>query len=276
MSHADSGPSFPSRSGQTYMHENRLPAVKIDTLMVHPLTMDQTIDELEHLISTPGVSQHVVVNAAKVVAAHADPELRHVIEACDVINADGMSIVWASRLLGTPLPERVTGIDAMFELLKRGEERGWSIYLLGARPEVIPTVVSRVHAQYPHVNIVGHRHGYWSPSEEKGVVADIRESGADLLFVALPTPAKELFVGRNRQELGVRLVVGVGGSFDIIAGRTTRAPLWMQKAGMEWAYRVAQEPGRMWRRYLIGNTQYINLIGRQWARSKSRGKSQPA
>lgn len=249
-------------------HHRLLPTVRIDTLWVHKLTMRETLDELERLAGEPGVSQHVVVNAAKVVAANSNDNLRNIITACDVISADGMSVVWASRLLGTPLSERVTGIDTMLRLLQRGEDLGWSVYLLGAQPDVIETVVTLVRACHPGLKIGGHRNGYWTRDEEPLVVAAIRESGADILFVALPTPAKEMFVGRNKEDLGVKLVVGVGGSFDVIAGRKKRAPLWLQRVGLEWAYRLVQEPRRMWRRYLIGNTRYVHLIGRQWLRSR--------
>lgn len=268
---APCGHSYLLKCGLITMRDlSELPSVKISNLLVHELTMSETLDALEGLIEMPGVSQHVVVNAAKVVAARNDAELRGVIADGDIINADGMSIVWASRLLGTPLPERVTGIDVMFELLHRAEDRGWGVFLLGARDEVITTVKDRIRAAHPSLNVAGHRHGYWTPEDEATVVSQVRASGADILFVALPSPAKELFVGRHRDALGVRLVVGVGGSFDIIAGETERAPEWMQSAGLEWAYRFSQEPRRMWRRYLIGNAKYIYLISRQWLAAKRR------
>lgn len=241
---------------------------RIGTLPVDSLTMTETVQRLEKLINEPGVSQHVSVNAAKVVAAENDEELRRIISGCDVISGDGMSVVWASRLLGQPLPERVTGIDVMFELFQLGEEREWGVFLLGGNPKVITTTVERVRTRYPHLRISGSRNGYWKPEEEPSVVEEVRASGADVLLVAIPTPAKERFVGRNRRQLGVNLVVGVGGSFDIIAGRTRRAPLWMQKAGLEWLYRFVQEPKRMWKRYLVGNVKFILLVGRQWLRRR--------
>lgn len=233
------------------------------------LTFAETMDALSVLIETPGVHQQAVVNAGKVVAAQTDDDLLAALDACDIVNADGMSVVWASRLLGTPLPERVTGIDLMYALFQCAAERGWGVYLLGALPNVVATVATTVQLAYPGLRIAGARDGYWTGAEDNEVVDAVRASGARLLFVAMPSPRKEHWVARHRAKLGVNLVMGVGGSFDVIAGVTRRAPLWMQRSGLEWVFRFIQEPQRMWRRYLVGNAQFVGIIARQFWQRRS-------
>jgi N-acetylglucosaminyldiphosphoundecaprenol N-acetyl-beta-D-mannosaminyltransferase len=233
-------------------------------LPVDLLTMEQTLDEVERFIDDGGLHQHVVVNAAKIVEANRSPELAADIAACDLVNADGMSVVWAARILGHPAPERVAGIDLMLRLCERAAERGWPVYLLGARDEVVRKVATELTQRWPTLRIAGSRHGYWSGEEEAGVVADIRGSGAKILFVAIPSPAKEHFLARHKAAMNVPFVMGVGGSFDVIAGRVSRAPEWMQRAGLEWLHRLIQEPRRMFKRYLVGNTRFLILVFRAW------------
>lgn len=240
------------------------------------LTFAETVDVLSTLIETPGVHQQAVVNAGKVVAAQTDDDLLASLDACDVVNADGMSVVWASRLLGTPLPERVTGIDLMYALLQRAAQRGWGVYLLGARPEVVAAAATTLECTYSGLRIAGARDGYWAGAEDGEVIKAVRASGARLLFVAMPSPRKEHWVARHRTELGVNLVMGVGGSFDVVAGVTKRAPLWMQRSGLEWLFRFAQEPQRMWKRYLVGNARFMGIIARQlWQRRSELQRSSP-
>lgn len=242
---------------------SRLRTVRIGRTEVDALTYAESLAEIARLVESPGVRQHAVVNASKVVAAQRDDTLVGALEACDLVNADGMSVVWASRLLGTPVPERVTGIDLMFALFGVAAERGWPVYLLGAREHVVATVVERLGEMHPGLTIAGARNGYWESHEEADIVQAVRESGARLLFVAMPSPKKELWVARHRDDLGVDLVMGVGGSFDVLAGVTRRAPKWMQNGGLEWFYRFVQEPRRMWRRYLVGNAAFAAIVLRQ-------------
>lgn len=206
----------------------------------------------------------MVLNAAKVVAAHDSGELASVIRSCSLVNADGMSVVWASRLMGRPVPERVAGIDLFEVLLGEAERKGWSVFLLGAREPVVRAVVEEVATRHPAMAIAGWRDGYWEPESEPDVVRTIRSSGADLVFVALPSPAKEYFLHRNLENLGDVVGIGVGGSFDVLAGVTKRAPAWLCRAGLEWLYRLLQEPRRMARRYIVGNTRFVLLVGRCW------------
>ena len=225
------------------------------------LTMDETVERASELVESGRAVQHVVINAGKVVMMHDDPALREIIAACDLVNADGQSIVWAGRALGIPVPERVAGIDLMDRLLERAAERGWPVYFLGARQEVLDACVARLAERYPTLKFAGARNGYFDDDAE--VAAAVRASGARLLFVGISSPRKERFLSERLPEMGPVFAMGVGGSFDVIAGLTRRAPAWMQRAGLEWFYRFAQEPGRMWRRYLVGNLRFLGLVLRE-------------
>lgn len=219
--------------------------------------MDQTLDRIGELRDGNHPVQHVVLNAAKVVAMSKDDDLRRVIAACPIVNADGMSVVVASRLLRRPLPERVAGIDLFLELVGRCAADGRSVYFLGATDEVLDEMVRRFRAQYPALNIAGYRNGFWT--DDAATVREVHETHADLLFLAIPSPRKEFWLGEHMAGLGVPFAMGVGGSFDVIAGKVARAPVWVQRIGCEWIYRVAQEPRRLWKRYLVGNSQFVWL-----------------
>jgi N-acetylglucosaminyldiphosphoundecaprenol N-acetyl-beta-D-mannosaminyltransferase len=224
------------------------------------LTIGETVDRIEEFIRRGGTHQHVVVNVDKLVKMQKDPALRAAVLECDLINADGQPVVWASRWLGRPLKERVAGIDLFHALISRSAERGWRPYLLGAKPEVVERAAKIVAAE---VKLAGWRDGYWKPAEEEKVVAAIREARPEILFVAISSPHKELFLNKWKAELQIPFVMGVGGTFDIVAGLTKRAPLWMQRCGLEWFYRLAQEPGRMWRRYLVEDLAFFKMLWRE-------------
>lgn len=227
---------------------------------VNDLTMDETVAEVERIVGRGIPTQHVVVNASKVNLMEDDPELREIVNACPLINADGASIVWAARVLGVPLRERVTGIDLFLRLIELAPRKGWGVYLFGAREEVVQRVRSIFVERYPGIRIVGVRNGYFTEADEPGIVADMAASGADLMFVAFSSPKKEHWVHRYLDQTGIPFVMGVGGSFDVVAGVTARAPAWMQRCGLEWLYRFAQEPGRLWRRYIVGNARFVALV----------------
>lgn len=226
---------------------------------VHPYSMHETVAEVERLITSGGVHQHIVLNAAKVVALRDDPALRDIVRGCSIVNADGQSIVWAARLLGVDVPERVTGIDLMDQLLDRAEQLDWSVYFLGATDDVVRSVVEIQRAQRPALRIAGWRNGFWQSDEEDAVVADVAATKPTLLLVAIPSPRKEQFLARHLDALGATFAMGVGGSFDVVAGVTRRAPVWMQRLGLEWSFRLLQEPRRMFRRYLVGNSRFLLL-----------------
>ena len=234
---------------------------------VDNLTMEETLGTVEGFIASGRPHQHVVVNVDKLVKASRDPELRRIINQCALVNVDGMPVVWASRLLGKPLKERVAGVDLFEALMRRAGEKGWRVFLLGAREEVVSAVKATYEQKYPALTIAGYRNGYWQgEQEEAAVVEQIRASRADLLFVAISSPKKEQFLGRYQGAMQIPFAMGVGGTFDVAIGRVKRAPVWMQKSGLEWFYRFLQEPRRMFRRYFIDDMAFIWLFIKEAAR----------
>lgn len=241
--------------------------------------MDEAVRAIDEVVATRRTAIHVVLNAGKVSKMESDPAFRELMGAFDMVHADGASIVAASRLMRVPLPERVAGIDLMERLVALAAERGYRPFFLGAKPEVVGRCVEVLRAKHPRLQVAGVRDGYWDrddPAAEAEVVRQIRESGADMLFVAVPTPTKETFLARHRGEIGVPFAMGVGGAFDVIAGLVKRAPLAWQRTGMEWLYRVIQEPRRMWKRYLVTNTHFLWILGKEVVRGRKGGGEPPA
>jgi N-acetylglucosaminyldiphosphoundecaprenol N-acetyl-beta-D-mannosaminyltransferase len=238
-------------------------------ISIDAFTMSQAVAQCTDTLENGGYLSIGVVNAAKIVAMRQDARLREAVSGCHMILADGQSVVWASRMLRAPLPERVTGIDLFQALLAEAAERGRRVYFLGARPDVLAQMLIEVGRRYPALSIAGARDGYFVSDEEPEVAAEIRNSGADLLFVGMSSPKKELFLGQWGEATGVRVVHGVGGSFDIVAGLTRRAPLWYQKHGLEWLYRARQEPLRLGKRYLTTNTSFIVMLAREMLRDRA-------
>jgi len=242
--------------------------VELFGVYAHALSMRETLDLIDERIASRIFTQHVVVNVAKIINMRKDPTLAESVKACDIVNIDGMGVVWGARLLGHDVPERVAGVDLFMALVSRAAERRYPIYLLGAQQSVVEQVATTLSIAHPNLPIAGFHHGYFWDDEE-AIVDKVRRSGARLLFVAITSPKKENFVNRWKEQLGVDLVMGVGGTFDVVAGKVRRAPLWMQRWGMEWLYRVIQEPRRMWKRYLVTNSHFAllllrSLIRRRW------------
>lgn len=236
---------------------------KIDFLSVplDTLSMQQTISLIDNTIQKERSIQHVVINAGKVVAMQEDKELYKSVVNSDVINADGQSIVWAARFLGKSIPERVTGIDLMENLVELAHKKSYKCFFFGAKEEIVAKVVEIYSTKYSPDIIAGYRNGYYEKEEELSIANQIADSKANILFVAISSPKKEIFLNQYKYLLScVNFTMGVGGSFDVVAGLTKRAPLWMQKSGLEWFYRFVQEPRRMWRRYIIGNYKFLKLI----------------
>lgn len=223
------------------------------------VTLTETVEYIVAAVSRGEFLQHVVVNVAKIVSMQKDRKLYTSVTNCDLINIDGMGVVWGARLLGCSVPERVAGIDLFNSLVFESAKREFPIFLLGAKQSVVGEAARRLKNRHPNLIIAGINHGYFWGNEAE-VVEKIRSSGAKLLFVAITSPMKENFIDRWKNELGVDFVMGVGGTFDVVSGCVKRAPIWMQSAGLEWFYRVLQEPKRMWRRYLVTNTQFLALL----------------
>ncbi len=238
----------------------RLARARFLGVPLHPFTMEETVAEVAAAMRERRPLQHVALNVAKFVNLRKDAELRADVFGADIVGIDGMGIVMGARLFGIDVPERVAGVDLMMRILQLCAEQGFRPYLLGARPDVLAAAVAELGRRHPNLVIAGFQHGYFSAAEEPGVVAAIRDSGADCLFVAMPTPRKERFMAAHRAALGVPFVMGVGGSIDVLAGHVRRAPAAWQNSGFEWLYRTLQEPRRMWRRYLDTNVAYAGIL----------------
>lgn len=235
--------------------------INILKTQIHNLTMQETLQIVDNTISKGEQLHHVVVNAGKIVAMQSDLQLRESVNESDLINADGQAVVWASKVLNQPLKERVAGIDLMVNLVELANKKKYKVFFFGAKEEVVKAVVSKYTNQYSSNIIAGYRNGYFKKEQEQDIAREIANSGANILFVAISSPTKENFLYENKALLNkVNFVMGVGGSFDVVSGKVKRAPLWMQNSGLEWFYRFAQEPKRMWKRYLVGNSKFVALV----------------
>jgi N-acetylglucosaminyldiphosphoundecaprenol N-acetyl-beta-D-mannosaminyltransferase len=228
------------------------------------VTMEAAVARCLELCRAPRTSHMVMtINASHLCMMRRDPELAAACRAGQLIVADGMSVVWALRASGQEAPERVAGVDLMAQLLRAAAEHGLRVYFLGAKPEVVKTLVERSRVLHPKVQIAGFRDGYFGPDDHQRIVEEIRASGAHMLFVGMPTPFKEIWCERHRQRLEVPVIMGVGGSFDVLAGFIKRAPRWAQSLGLEWLWRLMMEPRKLWKRYLTTNSEFIWLAGRE-------------
>lgn len=241
--------------------KNNVPMVTLLGMLVHKIRMTELLDYCEKAISEKSNLVLGMVNVAKLVNARKDHQLYKSVADSDIIAADGQGVVWLSHLIGCPLPERVAGIDVMYGLMQRAAKNRYRIFFLGAKEEVVCAVAQKAERLYPGLQVAGICNGYFDLEKDGQKVAEqIRASRADILFVAITPPKKEIFMDRWKDVINVPVCHGVGGSFDVFAGVVKRAPLWMQKAGLEWFYRVLQEPRRMWKRYFVTNSIFFFLI----------------
>jgi N-acetylglucosaminyldiphosphoundecaprenol N-acetyl-beta-D-mannosaminyltransferase len=224
------------------------------------LTLDQTVVAAEQAMHHRKMLQHVCLNVAKFVAMRSNPELDRDVRSSDIVSVDGMGIVWAARALGIGVPERVAGVDIMDGVIALCAAKGYRAYFLGARPDVLVQAMRNAKERFPSLVFAGSRDGYFKTEEEPKIVAAIKSSRPDCLFIGMPTPQKERFLSRYRNSLGVPFIMGVGGSLDILAGRTRRAPLLLQKTGLEWLFRTIQEPVRLGPRYIKTNARFVAIF----------------
>jgi N-acetylglucosaminyldiphosphoundecaprenol N-acetyl-beta-D-mannosaminyltransferase len=216
--------------------------------------------------------QHSDVNVAKIVQMASDPRLRTDVIESDLICVDGMGVKWACKLLGVPVAGRVTGADLMMQTFDLCEKEGFRPFLFGARQDVLDAMIAVLGQTHPNLQIAGSRNGYFKQEDEAEIVAQIQTSGADCLFVGITSPIKERFLRKYRDALDVPFLVGVGGSFDVAAGKVRRAPPFIQRIGMEWLFRVIQEPRRLFWRYLKTNLAFAGMVGRAMLRRDHRNK----
>ena len=235
-------------------------AVELLGYRVDQLDLEATAQRCRDAILRRERLHHVSLAAAKAVNARSDARLAEILRGAELVSADGQSLVWASRLLGEPLPERVPGIDLMFRLLEIAEADGFGVFFLGARPDVLARALANLRTRHPQLIVAGSHHGYFEGEDSEDICAEINRAHPQILFVAMSSPRKEYWVQDYGSALSVPVIVGVGGSLDVIAGVVRRAPRWMQKAGFEWAFRLLQEPGRLWRRYLVTNVRFVAIV----------------
>ena len=236
---------------------------------IDAITMRETLNRVEQAIASNNQIHHTVVNASKVVLMQTDDVLEKSVVEADIINADGQGIVWGANILGNYIPERVSGIDLMESLVKIASKESYKCFFFGATEEVVTKLVNIYKEQYSEDIIAGYRDGYFDRGEEEKIANQIADSGANILFVAITSPKKEIFLNTYKKQLQkVNFIMGVGGSFDVIAGKVKRAPLWMRNIGFEWLFRLMQEPLRMWRRYLIGIPKFILLVVKEFFMTK--------
>lgn len=225
------------------------------------ISKGRLLEELRHAVScrrAPRIIQFT--NANKIAQVHRDPVMKEIMERAHYVLADGMPLLPMARMLGIRIPERIDGIGLMTRLLGWAEEHGFSVFLLGAKQEVLDACVAKIRERHPRLKIAGSRNGYFKPDEAPAVADLVKESRADILFLGMGSPMKEKFADEYAAGMGVPVVQGVGGSFDVIAGVVKRAPRWVQKIGMEWFYRVIQEPRRMAWRYATTNFTCLRLF----------------
>lgn len=227
---------------------------------IDSVTMDQAVARCELAIDSSRPLRQMSVNAAKLVALSEDPAMQATVASCGLVTADGQGAVWATRLLGGRLPERVAGIDLMQRLLTAANEKGYRVYVLGAKREVLDEALERLRERYPRLIVAGSRDGYFDAGETAEVCEEIRAARPDILFIAMSSPRKEHFLGEWVASTEVPFAMGVGGAVDVIAGVTRRAPRMFQRLGLEWAYRFAQEPRRLARRYVNTNLRFIGMV----------------
>jgi N-acetylglucosaminyldiphosphoundecaprenol N-acetyl-beta-D-mannosaminyltransferase len=219
-------------------------------------------------------SHHIItVNVAILMMARDDKKLEDAIEKADLVVVDGKPLVWTSKWLGSPVPQKVSGVDLMRRLLEEGDQKGkdgLSIFLLGTTQERLEVLERVIRAKYPNVNIAGVRNGYFKPPDYPAITKMIRESKADLLLVGMPAPFKEIWCEEQRDALEMPVMLGVGGAFDVMAGFVPRAPRVMQEAGLEWAWRLAMEPKKLFKRYMVTNSAFLALLGKTLATRTTR------
>ena len=229
---------------------------------IDALTLDETVAKAVTAMQTRDRCQHVALNVAKLVKMQSNEELRRDVLNSDIIGVDGMGIVWGARLLGLDIPERVTGIGLFERMIAICAQQGFRPYFLGAQEDVLKSALDNLRIKYPALQIAGWRDGYFDVNQEDEVILAIRESGADCLFIGLPTPQKERLLAKFRDKLDVPFIMGVGGTFDVVAGAVNRATVWVQDTGLEWLYRLLQEPRRLFWRYFTTNTAFALLLAR--------------
>lgn len=255
--------AFPPRSG---------PSLSILGVPFDNVTTDQTLETISSMIASRRPHYIATANVDFTALALYDEELRRILLDAHLVVCDGMPLVWASRWLGNALPERVAGSDLVPKLLAIAEERKWSVYFLGGQEAVAMKAMEKVQERHPRLKIAGVMSPPFKPLHEMDhatICADIRATDPDLLFVSFGCPKQEKWIAMNYQRAGAPVTIGVGATIDFLAGSMKRAPRWMQMTGLEWLYRLLQEPRRLFKRYATDFVVFGFTIVKQWWLTRS-------
>jgi len=237
-----------------------LEEITIFNIKINPLRRPDFLSIIESSIKSGRQIAQFGVNSATINDIVRNEEFRYTINSADLVHIDGMSVVWALRSFGYTVPERVATPDLADDILVMADREGMSIFLFGAKESTLLLCRQNIERKFPNIKIAGSRNGYYNPEEEKDIFDMINNSKPDILLLGMSSPKKELFFESYRHKLEARYILGVGGYFDIISGEIKRAPRWMQDTGLEWLYRLLQEPRRLWKRYLIGIFRFFWLV----------------
>jgi N-acetylglucosaminyldiphosphoundecaprenol N-acetyl-beta-D-mannosaminyltransferase len=246
-----------------------------------PFTTSSLNEVRTHLLGELAAGRRQLVitaNTDHVVRLGQRPELIDAYLAADVVLPDGMPLIWGSRLVGGALAERVTGVDLMDALCGGLTREARSVFLLGGTDDVLSDAAKALQERFPGIRVAGTHHGFFDPGDDLDVVRAINASRAEALFVGMGSPKQERWAAAHARSLAARLIVCVGGTLDVLAGARSRAPGWMQRNGLEWSYRLIQEPSRLWRRYLIEDAAFVRILAREWRHRRSerrRHRMQP-
>lgn len=242
---------------------SKKPRIEILNTTIDVLNIQETIDLVEEYVISKEPLHLMGVNADKINEVNSNERMKQIVNSCGVINADGASVIMASKFLNKPLPERVAGVDLMQDLVALSAKKGYSIYLLGAKQEVVEKTSEVLKERHPDLKVAGIHDGYFKEDDWASISEELKILKPNFVFVGITSPLKEYLI-EYLQEQGINSVfMGVGGSFDVISGNIPRAPLWMQKMNLEWLFRVLQEPKRLFKRYFVGNTQFIVAVLRE-------------
>ncbi len=222
-----------------------LPTTTILGVRVHRITMAEAVECIERFIAQRVPRLVITADANAILIALEDPEFRDLLERADLVTPDGAGLLWAGRYCRTPFPERVSGVDLVWWLTRLSHEKGYRLFFLGAEPGVAERARQNLQKQFPCAQIVGVQHGYFTPEQEPAIVEQIRHAQPDVLLIGMGMPRQEKWAQKYRETLGVPVLIGVGGSFDVYAGVVKRAPRWLQRSGLEWLWRLAQDPRKI-------------------------------
>jgi len=246
--------------------------VRMFGISLAAVTLGEAVERFSEIARKKETRVIFTANTEAIVVMRSNPEFRRSYIEADYLLADGMPLVWFSRLIGDKLPERVAGSDLLPELCRMAEKKLLKVFFLGGTEEVTPKAVENLLKLFPTLQVAGMATPWIDLSDNEEIYSDlletINQSGADILFIGFGAPKQEIWIGRQKDRLKTGIIVTVGGTFDFLAGKTVRAPLWMQRSGLEWFWRLLHEPKRLWRRYLIGNVRFLLIAWKEWQRGQ--------